>query len=108
MAGMADGIRLTEWPDLSAYGMELVATTSTSGAPVLEIREVPAAGGVAAGAADRHAARLIRLGFERDRLGVWTRRPGRFVPRRFPLHLPLARIVARDPASVAAPPRAIP
>jgi hypothetical protein len=83
-----------EWVDLSAYRLELVAV-ARGRAAMLQIR--PAAG-AAASAVDPFGGlevRLTRLGFERAADGTWLRRSGRFVPRRFPVHLPLSRLCPR-------------
>lgn len=91
-----------DWPDLSAYGIELVFGRSAR-AQVLLVRAAPSIVSEpdADARAELVATRLMRLGFERGRDGTWTRRLGKFAPRRFAVHLPEARFSPRDPASIA-------
>lgn len=89
--------RTAQWPDLSAYGLELVLAADPVRGRVLAIRAVtgfdpPPASGEIAG--DRYATKLMRLGFERSR-SIWTRPFSRFVPGRFVSHLPLVKVTPR-------------
>ena len=85
---------LQEWVDLSAYGLELVPAV-LGRAPMLRIR--PASGAPSDQPFAGLEVRLTRLGFERASDGTWLRRAGRFVPKRFPVHLPLAKVASRRP-----------
>jgi hypothetical protein len=94
-----------QWPDLSAYGIELVIADRTGHRPVIAIRTLngikldpPLAEGEIA--ADRYAPKLMRLGFDRSN-GLWTRPFTRFVPNRFASHLPLAKVTTRTWESIA-------
>src|SRR3546814_2688971 len=74
------------WLDLSAHSLKLVVATLPAGNNVLFLE-----GG------DRHVESVQRLGFERIRSGVWTKRGTQFSPAAFIREVPEGRVTEVDP-----------